>query len=494
MGSGRRPVGRRLTPGLASLLATSAALVPSGCDPTCEGAACASDFSAAFVGVTRAEEALEGEAVSPLDATWRVDGSQALGPEWSVLLDAGRVVVGSPADSSVRALALGDPGTLSADAADVTVASADPDIAFGATVARIGDLDGDGVGELAVGAPQDARSSLFRHDGAVWVVPGASLEGVGTVTADDVALISIVGDDQGGELGRVVQACGDVDADGAADLAIAAPLDSSRDTLAGRVVIVTAAQLGLRDGRTSVSLLPHRYTGVGVGARAGTSIACSSDLDGDGAADIVVGAPFADGDREADGALYVLSGLALPEATTLDVASTLTLRGLGEEHWLGWSVATGDLDGDGLDELVAGAPGAFEGMGVVHVWRGTTIATGATDFPDIRVFGLEAGDGVGRAVHIDDLDGDGFADLLIGAPRRNPSVRDRAAAFDSGALYVFRGAAELSTWRPVMIVEDADAVLEEAQQFLRTGKRITTGDVDGDGRAEIGLVHRFDPG
>jgi len=469
------------------------AALASSCNPACEGAACAADFSAAWVGVSSAADALSAGAVSPLDAAWQVEGTQALGPEWSVLVDDGRLIVGSPDDASVRVLPVTEPGTQSADAATVQLATDDPDIAFGSALARGPDLDGDGLAELVVGAPRDARSQLSRHDGAVWVLPGSSLDAEGFVSADEAALVAIVGDDEGGELGRVVRGCGDVDADGATDLALAAPLDSSRDTLAGRVVVVTAAQLGLRDGRTSVSLLTHRYTGVGVGARAGTGIDCASDLDGDGAADVVVGAPFADGEREANGALYILSGLALPGAATLDVAATQVLRGLGAEHWLGWSVATGDLDGDGLADLVAGAPGAFEGQGAVHVWRGTSLAAGATDFPDVRVLGLEAGDGVGRAVHVVDLDGDGFDDLLVGAPRRNPSARDRDAAFDAGALYIFRGAAGLSTWRPILSTGEADATIEEAQQFLRTGQRLATGDLDADGQAEIALVHRFAP-
>ena len=204
--------------------------------------------------------------------------------------------------------------------------------------------------------------------------------------------------------------------------------------------------------------------------------------------DIVVGAPFADGDQEAEGAIYVLSGADLPGPTTLAEAATRVLRGLGEQHWAGWSVATGDLDGDGRDDLVAGAPGADDGAGMVLVWRGTSLLTTRDGFPEVRLYGADAGDGFGRSVAIADLDGDGIEDLLVGAPRRNPSPKDNPDYFDSGAVYVFRGADDLQTWRPVLSADDTDARWAQAGRFLRTGSRITTGDLDGDGADEVALA------
>ena len=114
-------------------------------------------------------------------------------------------------------------------------------------------------------------------------------------------------------------------------------------------------------------------------------------------------------------------------------------------------------------------------------------------FPEVRLYGAAPGDGFGRSVSIADLDGDGISDLIVGAPRRNPSPRENPDYFDSGAVYVFRGSQDLRTWRPILTADDADARWAQPRQYLRTGSRIASGDVDGDGASEIALVHRFAP-
>jgi hypothetical protein len=487
----------RVSPWRHALLAwVGAALAgapAAGCRNDCVGAGCEADFAAARVGVFRgSEDMTEGER-SPDDADWIVEGTLALGPDWGVALLPGLLVTGSPDESGVRAFVLGEATEIGPEDRTVLLTSDDPDIRLGADLDAVPDMDGDGLPELIVGAPQDARSGLSRHDGGAWLLRGSTLIAGGEQDAGTDALAIIVGDDEGAELGRVVAGCADLDGDGLGDAAMAAPLDSSRDTLAGRVAVLLSSDLPNLNLRDTVQALPHRYTGEGVGALAGSSLDCRSDLDGDGLADLVVGAPFADGDREAEGAIYVLNGGVMPNATTLSVAATRVLTGLGPHHWAGWAVATGDLDGDGRADLAVGAPGALVGSGMVMVWRGQTVFAQDNRFPDFRLFGAQAGDGFGRSLQIEDVDGDGLGDLLIGAPRRNPAANGAPATFDSGALYLFRGSTDFAAWRPNLTVEQADAVWEEPRQFLRTGQRIAAGDVDGDGSAELAVLNRFAP-
>ena len=430
---------------------------------------------------------------APLDAPLQIEGTLALGPGWSIALGPDGIAVGSPDDAAVRVFRTASAGVVTATTADTTLVAERSDLRFGAAMDTVPDLDGDGLDELIVGAPEDRRSDLTRHDGAAWLIPGAAAAAAGEQSADTVSPLALVGDNEGGELGQVVAGCTDLEGDGRGGVVVAAPLDSSRDSLGGRVAVAPPSTLDGLAGRVEIGALPHVYTGVGVGARAGTSLDCRGDLDGDGISDIVVGAPFANGDREAEGAIYVLSGAELPGPTTLVVAATRVLGGLGEQHWAGWSVATGDLDGDGRADLAAGAPGADDGAGMVLVWLGSDLFTTRDGFPEVRLYGASEGDGFGRSVAIADIDGDGLGDLLVGAPRRNPSPRDNPDHFDSGAVYVFRGAVGLTTWRPVLSADDADARWAQAQQFLRTGSRMATGDLDGDGADEVGLVHRFAP-
>jgi hypothetical protein len=143
--------------------------------------------------------------------------------------------------------------------------------------------------------------------------------------------------------------------------------------------------------------------------------------------------------------------------------------------------------------VAVGAPGASgsgdkaTSNGEVLVWRGGDLESG----PDLRIRGEEEGDRFGTTVAFGDLDGDGFDDLLVGAPHHNPDPEDSDAAFQSGALYVFRGAKDLPA---TLGAADADVQVVEAAQYLRTGDRVAVGDYDADGLADVVIVNRYDPG
>lgn len=486
-----------------------------GCTGNCTGAGCGADFSAGLLSVVRMSPARTTGTRSSTSTYSTVEGTLALGVDWDFVLAPGRLVVGSPVENAVRSFPL-ERGARTVDDADGLVQLDDTSSDFGRAVARVPDLDGDGIAELAVGAPAARRSNLTRRDGAVHLLTGVGDGAASLVRAEDATLAVVYGADEGGSFGRSIAVCPDLDGDGLAELLVAAPLDNltwsgAAVDLAGSVTLLRSRDLAGAGTAAVATALGRTLVGTTTGGRAGTSLDCAHDLNGDGTADLVVGEPFGDGPlalggeaedadtglavREASGRVYLVDGATAGGedafgSRSLPEAAFAILEGPFTEGWMGWSVSTGDLDGDGQAEVVVGAPGVGEAAGAVWVWTGSQLRAGALAFPRFRWSGLEPSDGLGRALALADVDGDGLADLLAGAPGRAPAGED---SFDAGALYLRLGAGDFTGWLAEDSVASADAVWAEATPYLRTGSVIRTGDIDGDGDADFGLLNRIEP-
>ena len=477
-----------------------------GCVRPCEGAGCEDVYSGSLIALLVAVEQPRGGRVSPLDAAGgEVAGTRAQGPNWDPLILPDALLVGVPEASALLRFTLADlqsSAVLETLSADDTLAGEETTDRFGAALARVPDVDGDGIDELLVGAPGRDAAELAVDDGSAYLFSGlGAADGVMPEVED--ALLRLSGSTNGGRYGSAVAGCADTDGDGLGDWAVAAPWDDTGAVLGGRVFLGLSSQLPAPRPQLPAEAVSASWWSETLGARAGADLSCDFDLLGPdgggpaGLADLVVGAPFEDDtDLEAAGAVFIVPGEVVGDTlpgAPLDEAAALVLRGTTAESWLGWAVATGDLSGDGYAEVVAGAPGARSAAGQVLIWDGADLAVGDAERPRYRVLGDDTLDGLGREVAIADVDGDGLGDLLIGAPRLNPSDDDSESTYNAGSMFLFLGQPDFDGWETILETTAADVSWGDETAWLRTGRRIRAGDIDGDGLEDLALSLRYDP-
>ncbi len=298
---------------------------------------------------------------------------------------------------------------------------------FGASVAGAGDLNGDGFGDLIVGAYQ-ASPGGRANAGSAFVFHG-SMDGVAMTPAQVLEGVAA-----GDWLGNSCAGAGDLNGDGYGDLVVGAPFADP----GGRMNAGTASVF--HGSPTGVSTVAAQiFEGRSVGDEFGCSVAGAGRLNSDSFGDIVVGARQADpSGRMNAGTASVYHGSAMGILR----APAIVLEGGAEGDSFGSSVASaGDVNADGFGDLVVGAYFADPGMparlnaGTASVFHGT--AGGIQRLATSVLSGVVAGDRFGfTAASAGDLNGDGFGDLVVGANFASPR------GFASGGVaLVFYGSA-----------------------------------------------------
>lgn len=395
-----------------------------------------------------------------------------------VATDAGGL--SGPAASASVTIGLAWEGSESAAGAYATI---DGDIAsgqFGKTVALVGDLDGDALSEVLVGA-----NGVDSSTGKVYLFAGADVSGA--LTAAD-ATASWNGPDAGAQIGgfRAVAAPGDIDGDGIAELFFAAPSADANGSGSG------AAYLFYGGGTWGLDASPADTADAVLEGSAGDKLGArlaAGDLDGDGFVDLVVGSPGASSTtvRESgEVAVYLGDGSRFSgELSFADRDHAIAGDAISDQ--LGWTMKfVGDPNGDGYDDLFTSAiyadPSGLSEAGTAGLVLGGSSLSGGEHALSSAATALFYGDGAGDRMGYDvvgdvDLDRDGVDDLIVGA------YLDDAAASNAGSVWVYLGR---SRWASEYQTSDADhAVYGDAASAQFGHVMVSPGDLDQDGNDDV---------
>jgi hypothetical protein len=286
---------------------------------------------------------------------------------------------------------------------------------YGTSLSAVPDIDGDGVADIVVGAPMDSPGTSPQGCGRAYVYSGATGRLLWKLLPPTPQLF--------GQFGYAVAGLHDLDGDGRGEIAVGAPAEQRAQggDDEGRVHIYSGAT-----GRRIRTILAPTDRHAG---EFGYSLAAIGDLSGDGRDDLIIGDHRGGPDGARGGLVHVYSpanGLRL---------RTLQSPNNQDDGRFGYAVAAvPDANRDGRPDILVGAPREFNRIGRAYLFSGTTGALLAA----VQSPGSEADGRFGEAVAgLDDFNGDGRGDFIVGAPHEDPGFSNS----DNGRAYVYSGAA-----------------------------------------------------
>ncbi len=331
-----------------------------------------------------------------------------------------------------------------------------------------GDFNGDGYSDVVVGAPLVDNGGQDR--GSVFVYYGGPGGKSSSTRLDDP------NKQDSANFGVSASVVGDVNDDGFADLLVGA---AGSNDARGSAYVYLGSESGLHNFRKT-------RLGNADGARDdwfGAAVSAAGDVNGDGFADILIGASGSNRDGADWGVAYLFMGG--PDGPRDDSRTMLRAPAQDYDQFGSSVTSAGDINGDGFADIAIGCPGidlvgrtSGKDRGAVYIFEGS--ARGPRRVPAIRLVApvpLDH-DRFGAAVNGGgDLNGDGYSDLLVGAPGADKSD------IDAGTAYVFLGSAKGLTKVPATVLDDPDASIND-----RFGTAVAVlGDIDGDGYDDMAV-------
>ncbi len=411
--------------------------------------------------------------VDPLWTTWRWEingenGSSQLGRSVASAGDvngdgyadvivgaigAGLTETGSSSWEGKAYVYHGSPSGLSA-VAMWSASAGQPSAFFGASVAGAGDVNGDGYDDVIVGVPYWDNGQMNEGRALLYRGSASGLEPTPSWAVES--------DREKGVLGTAVASAGDVNGDGFADVIVG--VDGCRlvgnDGDPGWAYVYYGSPGGLPAAPSWIGTGPHARSCFG------SSVASAGDVNGDGYSDVIVGAYESDTAAGSDvGRAYVFLG----SAGGLSPTPAWTADGRQGVYGFGYAVSSaGDVNGDGYSDVIVGE----EHGSTARLYLGSAAGLRAT--PDWTVSG-KAGTAYGAAVaSAGDLDGDGFDDVIVGAPDWYSDEE-----WDLGRVYIYRGS-------PTGLSETASWTAEGQVSPELLGRSVAgAGDVNRDGYPDV---------
>ena len=348
-------------------------------------------------------------------------------------------------------------GTQTMDEAGYRIKSSSATTSVGRSI-TLGDLDDDGFDDLGIGAPDDT-GKMFVFFGPITAdrqIANADLVYKGTYDTE-------VG--HGSDIG-------DINGDGVEDLVIGCYEDNEGGVDAGAVFFeygpLEPDSVNLND------VYDAKIIGVGNSAFAGRYVRAGADVNGDGMGDVLAAAPYARGGAPSSGVSYLIHGGAMGDSSLDDAPG----RYIGQvsEDYAGEGLAMGDVNGDGLADVILGSYGNANGhwAGAAYVVYGPATGTVDLDYADVIISGTKSWMLLGLGLWVTDIDEDGIGELLVGA------MGEGSAGNQAGAAYLFSG--------PVtggITVDDAVAVFRGEGNQDNMGMAVAAGDLDDDGTPDL---------
>jgi hypothetical protein len=328
---------------------------------------------------------------------------------------------------------------------------------FGYSVSTAGDVNGDGYSDIIIGARvYDAGNT---DEGAAFIYHGASA-GINTTPA------AIVESNQDfAQMGNAVACAGDINKDGYSDIIVGAWQYDNGQTNEGVAFVYNGSISGINT--TPINTLESNITLAYMGA----SVASAGDIDGNGFNDVIIGASGYSNGETNEGAAYIY----LSSGSGIVVGSLVIKESNQASATMGTGVAcAGDINGDGFSDVVIGAEGysngqLSEGAAFVYLGSPTGITAAIANSLESNIVNARLGRSVACA---GDINGDGYSDVLIGAPTYSNGEGDE------GALYLYNGASAGLNTTPTIRESN------QASGFL--GQSVASaGDVNGDGYSDV---------